>query len=137
MSSDGSLASRLAAIPIFTSLSPDQLARVASWVEERDVSEGVTLASEGASGYSFFVIEDGTVSVMQDGTPVATLGPGEFFGEGAILGSGRRNASVVVATPSKLLVFFGTNFRQLTAEFPEVEREIEATLKKRLEALES
>ncbi len=129
--------SRLAAVPIFSSLSESQLERVASWAEVRQVSEGVTLASEGASGYSFFVIEEGTASVVHDGAVVATLGPGEFFGEGAILGGGRRNASVTAATPMTLFALFGTQFRQLTAEMPEIGEAIEATLKNRLEALES
>jgi CRP-like cAMP-binding protein len=83
---------RLRAIPLFADLGPDDLDRVASWLEIREESEGRRLTPEGASGYEFFVIEDGTAEVHHEGAKVGSLGPGDFFGEMAMIGRtpGRR-----------------------------------------------
>jgi CRP-like cAMP-binding protein len=78
---------RLRAIPLFADLGPDDLYRVASWLEIREESEGRRLTPEGASGYEFFVIEDGTAEVHLEGAKVGSLGPGDFFGEMAMMGT--------------------------------------------------
>jgi CRP-like cAMP-binding protein len=75
---------------------------------------------EGASGYTFFVILEGTVDVDRDGERVESLGPGDFFGEMAILGSGRRNATVTASTHVELLALFGTVFRTMESDHPQV-----------------
>ena len=76
--------------------------------EQRRVGPGTRLTLEGASGYSFFVIEEGTVQVERAGRLLETLGPGDFFGEAAILTGERRNASVTAASDASLFVLFGT-----------------------------
>jgi len=123
----------LQALPIFAGLSREQCERVAGWCEEREAEAGDRLTPEGASGYTFFLIEEGTAEVSRDGEFLAELGPGDFFGEGALLGeSGRRNASVVAASPMRLAVMYGTAFRQLEAEFPQVAEHVRATMLRRL-----
>jgi CRP-like cAMP-binding protein len=120
---------------LFTDVPDDDLDRVASWLEVRDVSEGVRLTPEGASGYEFFVIEHGTADVVRDGAVIASLGPGDFFGEAAIMGEGRRVADVVATSPMTLFTMFGTAFRELEATLPQVADRIRATLEERLSAL--
>src|SRR5204863_5287847 len=71
----------LAGIPLFESLSDADLQEVASWFEERTADEGVRLIGEGAAGYSFFVLLDGSAAVTSGDTQLADLGPGDFFGE--------------------------------------------------------
>ena len=83
---------RLKGLPLFTELSTGDLERVAMAFEEKRVSAGVRLTLEGASGYSFFLIEAGNVDVERGGTLLETLGSGDFFGEAAIL-TGRRDAT--------------------------------------------
>jgi voltage-gated potassium channel len=123
----------LAGIALFETLEPDERVAIASWFELQDVSPGVTLTGEGASGYSFFVIGDGTASVTVDDAEVNTLGPGDFFGELAILGDGRRTATVTTTSPARLLVLFGTEFRRLQQEHPELARRIESGVRARLQ----
>ena len=119
----------LAGVPLFADLEPDKRETLASWFEVRDVSAGVKLTGEGASGYSFFVLREGTTTVTIDGNEVRTLGPGDFFGELAILGDGRRTATVTTATPVRVLVLFGTEFRQLQQDYPELAAQIETRLR--------
>ena len=101
-------------------------------VRSRECLEGVTVAGEGAPGYSFFVIAQGTAVVSADGDGLATLGPGDFFGEVAILGGGRRSATVTTTSPATLLVMFGTEFRRLQEAQPEVAARLEAAMADRL-----
>ena len=115
---------RLQALPLFAGMSDDVLERVARSFEQKQVSVGVRLTLEGASGYSFFVIENGTVEVERGGDVLQTLGPGEFFGEAAILTGERRNATVTASSDVDLLVLFGTEFRVLEAELPAAAEQI-------------
>jgi voltage-gated potassium channel len=119
----------LAGIPLFDMLEPDERATIAPWFELQDVSPGVNLTGEGASGYEFFVLREGTATVTVDGTEVRTLGPGDFFGELALLGDGRRTATVTTASPAQALVLFGTEFRRLQQEYPETAERIESALR--------
>jgi voltage-gated potassium channel len=119
----------LAGIPLFDALEPGERAAVAPWFEVQDVSAGVKLTGEGASGYSFFILRQGSATVTIDGIEVRTLTAGDFFGELAILGDGRRTATVTTAAPSQLLVLFGTEFRQLQQEHPEIAARIESSLR--------
>jgi voltage-gated potassium channel len=122
----------LASLPLFATLSGEEQERIAGRFEVREVSTGQELTSEGASGYTFFVIADGTAEVTQDGDKVRDFGPGDFFGEMALLGEGRRRGSVVATSPMKLLAMFGTDFRLLEAELPELAERIRMTMEQRL-----
>jgi voltage-gated potassium channel len=122
-------ANDLAGIPLFDTLEPDERAAMAPWFELEDVSPGMKLTGEGASGYSFYVLRDGAATVTIDGIEVRTLGPGDFFGALALLGDGRRTATVTTASASQVLVLFGTQFRQLQQEYPEIAARIESGLR--------
>ena len=119
----------LAGIPLFDPLEPDEQAAIAPWFELEDVSPGVKLTGEGASGYSFYVLRHGAATVTINDIEVRTLGPGDFFGELALLGEGRRTAMVTTAAPSQVLVLFGTEFRQLQQKYPELASRIESSLR--------
>ncbi|HEY2310126.1 MAG TPA: cyclic nucleotide-binding domain-containing protein [Gaiellaceae bacterium] len=119
----------LVGVPLFADLEPDERESLASWFEVQDISADVKLTGEGASGYSFFVLREGTATVTIDGNEVRTLKPGDFFGELAILGDGRRTATVTTTSPVRVLVLFGTEFRQLQQEYPELAAQIESRLR--------
>ena len=122
----------IAAVPIFSSLDPEQLATIANWFDAVQVGEGVKLVGEGCHGYSFFVLAEGTASVTAEGEELATLRAGDFFGEVAILGAGRRTATVTSTSPVRLLVMFGTEFRQLEAGYPEIASRLTEAMEARL-----
>jgi CRP-like cAMP-binding protein len=125
----------LAGVPLFDSLTSEQLVALAEWFDERTVSEGATLVGEGRSGYSFFVLLEGAAVVVADGREVAQYGPGDVFGEMAILGDGRRTATVTATVPSRVLELFGTEFRRLASEHPAIAAELEASARSRQEEL--
>ncbi len=124
-------AAELSRIPLFDSLAESELEQLACWFDVETASEGVCLTGEGASGYSFFVLLDGSAAVTSAGAEIATLAPGDFFGEMAILGDGRRSATVTTTSPSRLLTLFGTEFRRLQQTHPEIAQRIEATMRER------
>jgi len=122
----------LASVPLFGSLGEPQLRELENWFHVQHASEGKRLVGEGAPGYTFFVIADGTAVVTSDGTQLSTLGPGEYFGEIAILGKGRRTATVTSTSPVRLLVMFGTEFRQLETAHPDIAAHIVEVMESRL-----
>jgi len=129
-------AEELRSIPLFDGLGDADLETLASWFEAKTVGEGSRLIGEGAAGYCFFVLVDGGAVVTSEGasTELAKLGPGDFFGEMAILGDGRRQATVTTTSPAKVLVLFGTEFRQLEQEHAGVAARIREAMEQRLAA---
>jgi CRP-like cAMP-binding protein len=123
---------RVQALPLFSSLSAEECDKRADWAEEREVSEGRVLTPEGASGYMFVVIEEGTADVTKDGAVIAKLGPGDHFGEIAILDGGRRTATVVSTSPMKLVAMFGTEFRLMEQQLPAVADLLRSAMEERL-----
>src|SRR5690242_19504593 len=126
----------LAGVPLFAGLGDDKRTILAEWFEISDASAGTVLVSEGATGYSFYVLLDGAAEVTVGDETVATYAPGDFFGEMAILGGGRRNATVRVTAPSRLLSMFGTEFRMLQEVQPEVAAQLEETMRQRAAELD-
>jgi CRP-like cAMP-binding protein len=124
----------LAGISLFATLAPDEEDSLARHFEERHVEAGEHLTLDGASGYFFFMILEGTAEVSHDGEVVATLGPGEHFGEAAILENKRRNATVTSTSPMRLAVLFGADFAKLCNDHPEIAARIEATMAERAAA---
>jgi CRP-like cAMP-binding protein len=119
-------------LPLFASLGDDQLRELATWFHVQNASEGVRLCGEGAPGYTFFILVDGTAEVTKDGQTLAALRPGDFFGEIAILGEGKRTATVISTSPARLLVLFGTEFRRLEAAHPDIALNIAEAMRARL-----
>jgi CRP-like cAMP-binding protein len=122
----------LAGIPLFAGLDEDERTELAPWFEERSVGAGVRICGEGTVGYSFFVLVDGSADVASGNETLGQLRPGDFFGEVAILGDGRRSATVATTSPAKLFVMFGTEFRQLQEAQPEIAARLEAAMADRV-----
>ena len=125
---------RIESIRLFSTLSKKERERLASWIDEVDVREGTELTREGAFAYEFFVIEDGAATVLQDGERISEMGPGDFFGEIALLEAERRTATVVAATPMRLLVMHSRDFRAMEKEMPVVADRIRSAIRARLDS---
>ena len=90
--------SRLQSLCPFEDLTAAERRSLARELDEFSAPAGTTLVQEGDSGYEFMVIEQGTVDVLHDGERIDTLGPGEFFGELAVVQAGGRRYATIVAT---------------------------------------
>ena len=88
----------IARVPLFAGLEKRDLQRIANSFKERRYKAGDTIASEGHGGAGFFVVGDGTAKVDVGGRQVATLGPGDYFGEIALIDEGARTATIVADT---------------------------------------
>lgn len=129
-------ASHLKRIPLFESLSREELSEVARHADEVDVREGKALMSEGDFAYEFFVIEDGDAEVLTGDRHVADLGPGDFLGEmGALAHGGRRNASVVARSEMRLVVMTARDFRRMHDQAPRLAERIRSTVERRCDEL--
>jgi CRP-like cAMP-binding protein len=124
-------ANDLSGVPLFAGLSDDERSLLAEWFEVSNASPGTSLVSEGAAGYSFYVLLDGAAEVKVGDETVATYGPGDFFGEMAILGDGRRSATVTVTASSRILSMFGTEFRMLQEVRPDIAAQLEEAMRQR------
>jgi CRP/FNR family cyclic AMP-dependent transcriptional regulator len=110
----------LANVSLFRACTRAELDAIVSLTTLIDVPAGRVLCTQGEGGDEFFVIVEGEVTVSVDGQPVATLGPGDFFGEMALLDGGPRVATVTTATPGRLLVLIRPEFNGLLERAPTV-----------------
>jgi len=94
-------------VPLFADLDGDELARVASVFKERRFADGETVIQQGSGAAAFFVIDSGAAQVIVDGDERRLMGPGEHFGEMALIDAGTRTATVVA---SGALVCSGVTF---------------------------
>ena len=125
-------AADLERISLFASLSDSEREELAESFEVRSKMPGTQLIDERTGGYSFFALADGEARVSVNGIEIAAIGPGDCFGEMALLGDGRRTASVTTTTPTTVYVMFGTEFRRLQETHPAVVRRIQAMMRERL-----
>ena len=114
------LQARLKDVPFFSSMSKKELAAVAQQTDELDFAPGKVLAREGEFGQEFFVIGAGTAEVTRGGEPIGQLGPGDFFGEMALLEDERRTATVTATSPMSVIVMTRSSFRALDRTMPKV-----------------
>ena len=94
-------------VPLFAELSEDELAQVARLFKQRSFAPGETVAKEGSGGGAFYLIESGTANVSVAGRERAALGPGDYFGEIALIDEGARSATI---TATEQLVCYGLTY---------------------------
>jgi CPA1 family monovalent cation:H+ antiporter len=126
--------SRLEAFPILSGLGTDDLDAIASVASEIEVEAGRALTSEGDFGHALFAIEQGSAEVSRDGEVIRALGPGDIFGEVAVLASGRRTADVVSTTPMSLIAIFKRDVWALERRSPEAAERLRGLVAERLAA---
>jgi CRP-like cAMP-binding protein len=109
----------LAKVPLFSMLSKKDLDRLASQAHDRTFPAGTALSEEGETGVTFGVIVDGRASVNVRGRAVRTLGPGDYFGEMALIDHSYRSASITAETDVHCLLFVAWVFRPFALKHPE------------------
>jgi CRP-like cAMP-binding protein len=107
-------------VPLFSDLEGNELEQIASSMKQRTFQAGQEIAVEGESGVGFFVIEDGQAKVTVHGEERRTLGPGDYFGEVALISKGARTATVTADTELKTYGMTFWDFRPLVEDTPSI-----------------
>lgn len=104
---------QLQRVPLFEDLDRRELQSLASSFKERTFKAGETVASEGAGGVGFFVIDEGEAKVTLRGEERARLTPGDYFGELALIDEGGRTATIIADTDMRCYGLTSWEFRPL------------------------
>ncbi len=119
-------------IPLFEHCSKKDLQHIAGIADELDLRAGKVLIREGERGREFFVLVSGEAEVRRRGRKIATVGPGDFVGEMALLSKAPRNATVTAVTPVDVLVITDRAFLDLMDKTPDLWHKVARALADRL-----
>jgi CRP-like cAMP-binding protein len=119
-------------VPLFAHVSKRQLAQIAQIADEIDLREGKEMTTQGARGREFFVLLEGGADVKKNGRRINELGPGDFFGEIALVSDTPRTATVVATSPVRALVITDRSFKRLLADSPEIQERVLSALAARV-----
>jgi CRP-like cAMP-binding protein len=119
-------------VPLFAECSRKDLSEIAGIADEIDLREGKELTKEGRPGREFFVLIEGQADVKKGSRRVNTLGPGDFFGEIALVTQRPRTATVVTTAPVRALVITDRSFRSLLEHQPQIQGKVMGALAARL-----
>jgi len=124
-------------VPLFASLGKRERRKLASGLNERRYSAGDALSSEHDGGIGFFLVAEGSATVTVNGNPRRTLGPGDYFGEMALITGEPRSAAIRADTDMVTYVLSQWNFKPLVVDHPEVAWELLKVLAHRLRATQA
>jgi len=119
-------------VPLFAECSRKDLSEIAGIADEIELREGKELTTEGRPGREFFVLIEGEADVKKRSRRVNTLGPGDFFGEIALVTQRPRTATVVATAPVRALVITDRGFRSLLEHQPAIQGKVMSALAARL-----
>jgi CRP-like cAMP-binding protein len=119
-------------VPLFEHCSRRDLERIASIADEIDLPEGKELTREGRPGREFFVLIEGEADVRKGNRRINRMGPGDFFGEIALVTDRPRTATVVARAPVRALVVTARNFKRLVEQQPQIQGKILSAVVARL-----
>jgi len=100
-------------VPLFAGLDRKELELLAKLAKEQQYEAGATIVKSGASGHGLYIIKEGKISVVRDGQKVASMGPGQFFGEISVLDGGPRTADVKADTETVCLTLISWEIKPL------------------------
>jgi CRP-like cAMP-binding protein len=127
----------LTQVPLFSACSRDELRKLSRRTTDIPIPEGHVLVKEGERGLEFFVIVSGRAKVSRKGRKVGEVGPGDFFGELALLIDADRNATVTALTPMEAIVLSRREFEAALADAPRMTRRIMSGMARRLAEYDS
>jgi len=119
-------------VPLFAGCSKSELRELAVTADEIDLRDGQVLTKEGRPGREFFVLVDGTARVTREERKIADLGPGDWFGEIALLTDAPRTATVTATSPVDVLVITDRSFKRVVEAMPSIALKVLASVGERL-----
>jgi CRP-like cAMP-binding protein len=119
-------------VPLFAALDRHELETVERISSEIEAREGEELIAENEAGRRFFILLEGEAEVRRGGEVINRMGPGDFFGEIALLSDRPTTASVATRTPARLVTISPPDFRRLLEEMPLLQMRVIQALADRL-----
>src|SRR4051794_23839384 len=123
---------RLGQVPMFQACTKKDLITIGRSGDTTRFDAGDVLVKQGSRGHEFFVLVDGKVNVTRDGIEIAQLGPGDYFGELALLDPRPRDASVTASTPGEAFVIAQRQFLALLTDVPQLNAKLLLGMARRL-----
>lgn len=127
-----SAAETLKTVPIFSELDDREIERVAATMRERRFKAGELLTEEGTGGVGFFIIEEGEAEVTVGGESKRTIGPGDYFGEIALLKDSPRTATITATSDVLCYAMTAWEFRPLVEDHSTIAWKMLSTMADRL-----
>src|ERR1700730_4019534 len=121
-------------VPLFAGLDRKELQMLSKLVKEQRYNAGATIVKSGAGGHGLYIIKEGNIEVIRDGQRVASMGPGEVFGEISVLDGGPRTADVRAETDTVSLPLASWEVKPLLMENASISYKMLLALVKRLRA---
>ncbi|HKH89075.1 MAG TPA: cyclic nucleotide-binding domain-containing protein [Acidimicrobiales bacterium] len=122
---------QLSQVPLFAACSRRDLRAIATLGTQLELRAGSVLTTEGEPGSEFFLVRAGAARCVRNGRKVATFGPGDFFGETALLTNAPRTATVTVVSDMTVIVFSRREFSSLLNSSPQIARKLLKALAER------
>jgi CRP-like cAMP-binding protein len=119
-------------VPLFAELSKSDLKTLAQIADDLDLAAPRELIGEGEPGRQFFVLLEGEAVVRRKGRKINTLGPGDFFGEIALISDRPTTASVTTNGPARIVVITRPSFSRLLRTTPRIQQKMLQALAERL-----
>ena len=123
--------SQLQRVPLFAEVPEESLAKIAPFTKIDEFPEGKTVIKEGGYSNDFFVIEEGTAKVERDGEEIASLGPGDVFGEQGLLERQARSASIIASSDLKVIKIEHWELSRMRKSMPEVVEQLQSKVEER------
>jgi CRP-like cAMP-binding protein len=124
-------------VPIFSELEPNELERISRSFRDRTFAAGQEVVTEGRGGVGFFVVESGEATVTVHGDARGKIGPGDYFGEVALIDEGPRSATITADTDLKTWGLTPWDFRPLVETNAAIAWKLLQALAKKLRAAEA
>jgi CRP-like cAMP-binding protein len=118
----------LRSVDLFSACTKAELRAIASLGTTLSMSDGAILTRQGAIGREFFLLFEGHARCLVDGDQVETFGPGDFFGEMALIDRRPRSATVIAEGGAELVVFNPAEFHQLLKYFPSIGQKVRTAM---------
>jgi len=115
---------QLSQVPLFSACSRRDLRAIAMLGSQLEIRARSVLTTEGEPGSEFFLVRAGTARCVRNGRKVATFGPGDFFGETALLANAPRTATVTAIGDMTVIVFDRREFSSLLDSSPQIARKL-------------
>jgi CRP/FNR family transcriptional regulator, cyclic AMP receptor protein len=126
-------ADALEQVPLLSEVTQRDRQRLAKTMKERTFPAGREVVVEGRNGVGFFIIADGTAAVSIGNRVIKMLGPGDYFGEMALLHGGERTATVTADSELHCLTITSWGFKSFVQEHPKVAWVLLQTLAQRMQ----